>query len=242
MRLRFDETTLSKNPKNPISTDVEPTAPPSVANYLDLCHVPAAALPWLFTRPLSQVNAAAMVAKTAYDAGQPVASAALLRHDHNILVFMFQSGTKLAVYPDGGIGHEGQALACTPEVVQSLLGPSQNDAPMDAEPGLPMDELPGVQLTGAQIGIPMDGMSNMAADPIEPAVEELGDPELGQIGDPIELSEPMIDSEFFGDKVDGESPTDQILAQVGAVDGPANLNLSLMDDKGSPKRGERRRR
>ncbi len=233
MRLRFDETTLTKNPKNPISTDVEPAAPPSVANYLDLCHLAdTGALPWLFTRTSAQINSAAMIGKVAYDAGTPVQSAALLRHDHNILVIVFSNGTKIAVYPDGAIGHEGQVLACTPEDVQSLLGPAMNDQSLDMVPG--MQDPAG--------GIDVGGMSNLVAPP-EPATEELGNTELGEIGDPIEMAEPMIDSEFYGDQIDaGSSPTDEILQQVGAGTGPSDLNLALLDDKGSPMRGERRRR
>jgi hypothetical protein len=238
MRLRFDENTLTKNPKNPISTDVEPTAPPSVANYLDLCHLPAGALAWLFTRTTAQVNSAAMIGKTAYEAGSPVTDSGLLRVDHNVLVLMFQNGAKLAVYPDGAIGHEGQVLECTPESVMSVIGGPQ--AGMDMGMDSQMDPSIGNPLIGpmADTGIDTTGMDNVAGSP------DMENASLGDIGDPVEVAEPMIDGDFYGTPVDGIDPTEEILKQVGATDGPDDLPFALVDDTSNPTlpRRERRKR
>lgn len=234
MRLRvINENTLTKNPKNPISTDVTPAAPPSVANYLDLCHLPADALAWLFTRTTAQVNSAGMIGKVAYENGTPVVDSGLLRVDHNVLVLTFQNGTKLAVYPDGAIGHEGQVLETTPESVLSAIGgPSTPEMAMG---GMPMGGMPEVPQIDTM------GMDNLAA----PVGQD--EASLGDIGDPVEIDEPLIDGNFYGTSVEGlgdHDPTEEILDQVGAVDAPDDFPLALIDDIGNPasSRKERRKR
>lgn len=226
MRLRFDETTLTKNPLNPISVDVSPAAAPSVANYLDLCHLPAPCLAWLFTRTPAQLNAAGMIGKVAADAGMPIQDAALLRTDHNVLVLMVGSGKKIAVYPDGAIGHEGQIIASTPEDVMSVIG-------AEAAPGMAGD----VQYATTGDLLNIGGMDTATAPGMEPE-----EPVLGQVGDPVEMVEPMVDSDFFGDHVEGSDPAGIVLGQIGATEAPADPNLALADSKGRPARSERRLR
>lgn len=79
---------------------------------MDAMFLPAGAIAWLwqYQRPEMQTDAAIFAAATASRAGNPVADAALLRADHNVLVLHLQNGETVNVYPDGGYGSKGEPL------------------------------------------------------------------------------------------------------------------------------------
>jgi len=171
---------LSKRPSDPIGNHVEQAGVSPDATYLDLMGLPANVLAWLFTRPLKQVNTAAMVAKYGH-----IASGALLKHDENVLVLTTQSGVKLSLYPDGGMGSNGIPVEVTPEGIQSLGGGSAPMAPMG------MTNLVGIP----NVENPLDGGSGPTL--LDP------DPEISVVSNGDIVEEPMV-----GDDA-GESDIDQ---------------------------------
>jgi hypothetical protein len=117
---------------------------------LDLMHLPAGVVAWLWKhgRPETQADTAAMVGSIAYQSDDPVVDAGILRADQNILVLHTQSGLKINVYPDGGLGSDGQPLEADPASLQAFF----TGGSMMAAPG--MDPMGGA-LTGADLGMDM---------------------------------------------------------------------------------------
>lgn len=79
---------------------------------MDAMFLPAGAIAWLwqYDRPEQQTDAAIFAAGTADRNGNPIADAALLRADRNVLVLHLQSGDTINVYPDGGYGSRGEVI------------------------------------------------------------------------------------------------------------------------------------
>lgn len=119
---------------------------------MDLMFLPAGAVAWLwqYNRPQKQIDSASMFAKMANELGDPVADAALLRADHNVLVIHTEGGNKVSVYPDGGYGANGEPIEATPEGISGfLMGQSMEPeaAPMDPLPDdLDIEDIPPVLL------------------------------------------------------------------------------------------------
>jgi len=90
---------------------------------LDAMFLPAGAIAWLwqYDRPQSQIETACQVARIANDVGDAVLDAALLRADQNILVLKTNSGNRISVYPDGGLGSNGEVVDKTPEGINDFL-------------------------------------------------------------------------------------------------------------------------
>jgi hypothetical protein len=130
---------------------------------LDLMHLPSGAVAWLWQhgRPQEQVDSAAMVGATAYHMDDPVIDAAILRADKNILVLHTQSGQSINVYPDGGLGSNGEPLEADPMSIQAFLS---GDTMMGAEtmvidggdPYMDQADMMGVDMP--DMGMPVTGL------------------------------------------------------------------------------------
>lgn len=119
---------------------------------LDLMHLPAGAVAWLwqYHRPQGQIDAAARFGAVANEMDDPVVDGALLRADKNVLVLHTRSGLRVSFYPDGGMGTNGEVI--DPEMLNSMFMSNDIDAengsvvalpanlsdPMDDAPGPPM--------------------------------------------------------------------------------------------------------
>lgn len=79
---------------------------------MDLMHLPSGVVAWLwqYHRPQPQIDAASMFGALAHQSADPVIHGALLRADRNVLVLHTESGLRISVYPDGGMGSEGEPL------------------------------------------------------------------------------------------------------------------------------------
>lgn len=113
---------------------------------LNLMHLPAGAVAWLWDRPAKQVDAAEALAVAANAYGNPVTDASLLRADQNILLIKCEGGECFRVYPDGGYSCDGVPMdmgGCS-AVLQGSM-----------DSGCPMDEL-GHAVGGA----PKEDMGN----------------------------------------------------------------------------------
>jgi hypothetical protein len=74
---------------------------------MNLMHLPAGAISWLWDRPDEQVDAAEALGVKANEMDNPVVDACLLRADQNILIVKCRDGQNFNVYPDGGYSHNG---------------------------------------------------------------------------------------------------------------------------------------
>lgn len=209
VRRKLNENDLSTtaNPSDPIGASVVATPPSQAATYLDLMHLPSQALAWLFTRPLAQTNTAGMIGRTLTDTN-PVVDATLLRHDQNVLVLTLQSGQKLYVYPDGGIGHNSKPIQADPAALMQAVGMD----PMGMNP----------------MGVSAMGMAPMSAPvPVtEPGVDLAAFDNIANGGDPLTVIEP---TEALGD-VTGTQPSEAThLIQDNGAYGPEEEGRSEID-------------
>lgn len=96
---------------------------------LDMMHLPSGAVAWLwqYDRPQQQIDTASRFAAIATSLDDKVIDAALLRADQNVLVLRMESGSRISVYPDGGLGANGDPIESTPESIHNFL--SAFDAP-----------------------------------------------------------------------------------------------------------------
>jgi hypothetical protein len=99
-----------------------------VEGRLDMMFLPAGAIAWLwqYERPQAQLETAALFARIANELDDNVIDSALLRADMNILVLRTASGNRISVYPDGGVGANGEVVDRTPEGIHAfLMGPME---------------------------------------------------------------------------------------------------------------------
>lgn len=108
---------------------------------LDLMHLPAGAIAWLwvFNRPSAQVDSAKTFAAMAKQMDDPVVDGGILRADRNVLVLHTASGMKVSVYPDGGLGSNGEPISA--HDVQGIFLGTGNGALVEPEMGV-TDPLP----------------------------------------------------------------------------------------------------
>lgn len=90
---------------------------------MDAMYLPAGAVAWLYAyqRPETQLDSAAQFAAMAHNLDDPIVSGALLRSDQNILVLHMQSGNRVSVYPDGGLGSNGQPILSDPDSMRAFI-------------------------------------------------------------------------------------------------------------------------
>ena len=92
------------------------------ARNLDLRFLPSDCVAWLMDQPEAQRNAAMEIGVAAYEIGNPVALATLLRHDTNVLVLRDEGGRAVIhVYPDGGVSVNDE-MATGHEHIERVLG------------------------------------------------------------------------------------------------------------------------
>jgi len=106
---------------------------------LDLMHLPSGAVAWLWQhgRPQAQIDSATMVGATAHHMDDPIIDAAILRADKNILVLHTQNGLRINVYPDGGLGSNGEPIQSDPASIQAFLsGEVVGSMSMEIAPGV----------------------------------------------------------------------------------------------------------
>ena len=113
-------------------------------NHLDLMNLPSGAVAWLFDRPEEQVKTAGEIGRSCKDCN-PVQDSALLRSDNNVLILHCESGHKFSVYPDGGIGCDGNPISME-ELQQIVQDMPSHEAPYDDTPEheKPVESLDGV--------------------------------------------------------------------------------------------------
>jgi len=219
-------------PTDPIGDKVIPSTPSRDAIYLDLIALPSAVIAWLMTRPMAQTNTAALVVKNA--PGQIVAGS-LLKHDQNVLVLTSQSGAKLFVYPDGGLGANGLPVDISPESIQSVVGQAQTLA----SPVMGLTNVVGMPDIESPLDTGISGMDPAMAD-MDPTMAI--DPTVGSIqtGDIVE--EPMV-----GDDA-GSSDIDQWISSLEMELNPqeraqaSSMSVGILDSVGNPIRTERRKK
>jgi hypothetical protein len=90
---------------------------------LDAMFLPAGAIAWLwqYERPQGQTDSASQFARIANELGDAVMDSALLRADQNILVLRTNSGNRISVYPDGGLGANGEPVEKSPEGIHAFI-------------------------------------------------------------------------------------------------------------------------
>ena len=111
------------NRENYMTNDIDYSYGLLMEGRLDMIALPSGAVTWFwkYDRPDAQQTTATSFAIIAREAGDPVTDAALLRADQNVLVLYCQSGNKISVYPDGGLGTNGQTISTEPEGINAFL-------------------------------------------------------------------------------------------------------------------------
>ena len=117
---------------------------------MDMMYLPSGAVAWLwqFNRPQAQIDSASQFAAMAHDLGDPIVDGALLRADKNVMVLHLQSGNRVSVYPDGGLGSNGEPIQNSPDSFHNFI--TMGNAPemgattelpvaVDAEPPVAVD-------------------------------------------------------------------------------------------------------
>jgi len=97
---------------------------------MNLMHLPAGAISWLWDRPTAQIDAAEALAVAANAYGNPVVDASLLKADQNVLLIKCEGGECFSVYPDGGYSCDGAPMdigGCS----STLQGMQQPECAMD---------------------------------------------------------------------------------------------------------------
>lgn len=195
---------------------------PGDATYLDLVHLPSSVLAWLFTRPPAQTNTCAMIAKIAPD---QIVSGSTLRHDPNVLVLTTRSGSKLYVYPTGGIGCDGLPVDMTPEAILGVIGGGMS-APT-------VDPMMTNVVAMPDVESPLDLMAPEVSTQVEP---ELSTIRTGDIAE-----EPVVGMEV--EKSDIDKWIDSLEMTLNPRE-QAQVQTTVLDSVGnsSPIRSERRKR
>jgi hypothetical protein len=112
---------------------------------MNLMHLPAGAISWLWDRPTKQIDAAESLAVAANAHGNPVVDASLLKADQNVLLIKCQGGETFRIYPDGGFSHNdtpmdiGGCSSVLQGMGQSECEMDDNGHQMDASVDMPMD-------------------------------------------------------------------------------------------------------
>lgn len=125
---------------------------------LDLMHLPADVIAWLYDRPEEQMKAAKEVGVAAAETGNKIARGAVLRSDVNVLVLHDRAGKgKFHVYPDGSISFNGEMIDGH-EDVERLVGTSTEHEDIATGVVSPqsyggMDDLGGMDMDGPSISV-----------------------------------------------------------------------------------------
>ena len=143
---------------------------------LNLMHLPAGAVAWLWDRPRKQVDAAEALAVAAKTYDNPVIDASLLRADQNILLIKCEGGQAFRVYPDGGYSYDGAPMdigGCASVLQGSMdscpMANGEHDGDMEENMGGNDEHMDDLPPTAAQ-GVPAN-MTNIAG---EPTIEDQG--------------------------------------------------------------------
>jgi len=96
--------------------------------HLDAMFLPSGAIAWLwqYERPKQQLDSACLFGRIANEMGDGVRDAALLRADKNILVLKTNSGNRISVYPDGGLGANGEIIDKSPSSIVDFITGQDN--------------------------------------------------------------------------------------------------------------------
>lgn len=131
---------------------------------MNLMHLPAGAISWLWDRPEEQIDAAEALGVKANEMDNPVADACLLRADQNILIVKCRDGQNFNVYPDGGYSHNGEPTdidGCGCAMGGDVMGGEEEGMGFDDDFDAVMSEVPGfdnkaalVDDTGGDVGGP----------------------------------------------------------------------------------------
>ena len=113
---------------------------------MNLMHLPAGAISWLWDRPEEQVDAAEALGVKANEMDNPVVDACLLRADQNILIVKCRDGQNFNVYPDGGYSHNGDPTdidGCSGAMGGDSMGGEEEGMGFDDDFDAVMSEVPG---------------------------------------------------------------------------------------------------
>jgi hypothetical protein len=154
---------------------------PESALNLDMRFLPAACIAWLMDQPENQRDAAREIAVAAYEVGNPISVATLLRADTQVLVLRDQNGLAVFhVYPDGGVSCNGERCSGHEAVERALadIAPGETSADVEMTPAEP----DAVQDSGMEeLAQPITGIafaSATLASQNAPQQASQGDPSL----------------------------------------------------------------
>ncbi len=178
---------------------------------MNLMHLPAGAISWLWDRPEAQTDAAEALGVKANEADNPVVDASLLRSDQNILLIKCRDGQCFNVYPDGGYSHNGE-----PTDIDGCANAMDGDSMGDDDEGVGFDD----NFDAVMSEVP--GFDNKAAVP-EDAGGDVGGPGASATGGMgtgspyTDMSPDFIPDDGYADG--GEPYTDEEMEELARAVG-----------------------